>query len=146
MDLDGILQFIALFCLFALFLQLLDLLLIAFDGGFHLFQFQPLLVQRQLQLLCIIPEQLLTDRHIVTGTDKQFLHGHLMIFVDLGNILRHHYTCKHVAGGDASHIGKCLHRLDKDCRFVTAAGRQYNAHAYSEAKSHTFFHIPVLHR
>ena len=144
LDLDGIFQTLALLGVFPLFFQFRNLVLIVFNGCFHLLQLQALLIQAQLQLLGIIRKQLSALSNIVAFPDKQFLHHHLGILLNLDGVLRNHNAGETVTGGNAAHVHKVGHLLHKDSILIASAGQHHQTQAQSQTNHKAFFHKQFL--
>ena len=117
LDLNGILELvIAGGLLFSLF-QICDLGLVIFDGGDQLLFFQSLLVQRKLELLHIIGEQILTLGHIVAFLNENLGNGLVAVFLNFRHVFGNHHPREPVAGSDSTDGTQICHGLHIDCCF-----------------------------
>ena len=147
LDLDGILQLVRTGRPAALLFQLLDLLLVIFDGSVQLLQLQLLLFQTQLQLIGVVLEQLVALVDVVAFLDQYFLDGLFRILLDLRHVLGNDHAGEPIAGRNAAHSRQIGNRLHIHCRIVAAAGRQRNGQAQAQRQSQpcSNFHNSVLH-
>ena len=109
LNLDGILQFVRSTYPVAVSFHFGDLSLKIFNGGDQLLLFQALLVQCQLQLLCVIGEKRISLFHIIALFDQQLRNGLFSVFLNFCHIFRYHDAGKPVSGRNTAHSRKRLY-------------------------------------